>query len=194
MDSVTAGRAGPLLVSAAGHVSEHDVVVLAGGAWTAGLLRASGLPAAGYRTKSIQYGVWAVGEYCPPAFCDARTGLYGKPAAGGGLLLGVPTDGWDVPPGHRPTEPRWHERALALATGFFPRLRPGPLTAEVSAADCYCDPPVLALRPVRAGVFTFTGGSGGAAKTALAASALAAETLIRTGTADIPRDSRDVHR
>ncbi|MGH3159636.1 MAG: NAD(P)/FAD-dependent oxidoreductase, partial [Streptosporangiaceae bacterium] len=178
--SVTASQAGPFLVSAAGRVSEHDAVVFAAGAWTPGLLQASGLPADGYRAKAIQYGVWTVGGYCPPAFCDEQTGLYGKPAPGGGLLLGVPTTGWDVPPGRPPVDPRWHERALDLATRLFPRLRPGPLATQMSAVDCYCGPPVLALRPVpatRPGIFTFTGGSGGAAKTALAASAQAALAL-----------------
>ena len=54
----------------------------------------------------------------------------------------------------------------------------GEPTAVVAAADAYADPPVLALRPVADGVFTFTGGCGGAAKYALAASRLAAGALL----------------
>jgi hypothetical protein len=49
----------------------------------------------------------------------------------------------------------------------------------VAAFDCYSDPPGLTLRPTSIpSVFTFTGGSGGAAKTALAASRLAAAALL----------------
>jgi glycine/D-amino acid oxidase-like deaminating enzyme len=201
MDSIAVGPAGPVRVTAAGQTSEYDAVVLATGAWTPGLLRASGLPAGGYRTKSIQYSVWAAGAWRPAAFCDEAAGLYGKPAAAGGLLLGVPTTAWDVPPGRSPADPRWHDQALELATRLFPLLRPGPVRARVSAVDCYTDPPVLSLRPVPAagpGVFTFTGGSGGAAKTALAASAEAAAALAGSGPprepGDMPRAPEDLRR
>jgi glycine/D-amino acid oxidase-like deaminating enzyme len=201
VDSVAPGPAGPVRVTAAGETSEYDAVVLAAGAWTPSLLRASGLAAGGYRTKVNQHSVWAVGDYCPPAFCDEEAGLYGKPAAGGGLLLGVPTAAWDVPPGRPPADPRWHERALELATRLFPLLEPGPVRERVTGVDCYTDPPVLSLRPVQAagpGVFTFTGGSGGAAKTALAASAAAAVALAGPGPSgepdDVPRVSPEVRR
>ena len=50
--------------------------------------------------------------------------------------------------------------------------------SPVSAADCYSDPPGLALRHVTGAMHTFTGGSGGAAKTALAASRIAARALL----------------
>ena len=180
LDTVQVPAAGPVRITSAAGSADYDQVVLASGAWTPGLLRANDLPADGYRTKSIQYSVYPVGDYCPPGFADDATGLYGRPTTGGGLLLGVPTTGWDVPPGHPPADPKWSERALSLAAGLFPRLRLGPAQARVSAVDCYCDPPVLSLRPVlatRPGVFTFTGGSGGAVKTALAASRQAASAL-----------------
>lgn len=176
--------AGPVRVTSAATTTEHDQVVLAAGAWTSALLRAVGLAAAGYRTKSIEISIYPVGEYCPPSFADAATGLYGKPTAGGDLLLGVPTTGWDLPPGRPDPDPRWHERALDLATRLFPRLRLGPAQIRMSAVDCYCDPPGLALRPVAAdqpGLFTFTGGSGGAVKTVLAASRQAAAALTEPG-------------
>lgn len=181
---VRLSAAGPARVTSAAGVREYDRVVLAAGAWTPGLLRASGLPAGGYRTKVISYSVCPVGGWCPPPFADDATGLYGKPAAGGGLLLGVPTSRWDLPPGQPPADPRWQERARELAAALFPRLRLGPARTTVTAVDCYCDPPVLSLRPVpadRPGLYTFTGGSGGAAKTALAASDRAAAVLAGTG-------------
>ncbi len=184
LDAVNVRPAGPVRITSAAVTSEYDQVVLAAGAWTPALLRANDLPADGYRTKSIQYSVYPPGEWCPPSFADDATGLYGKPTADGGLLLGVPTTGWHVPPGRPPADPRYDRQALDLATRLFPRLRLGPARSRVCAVDCYCDPPVLSLRPVRAagpGLFTFTGGSGGAAKTVLAASAQAAAALAGAG-------------
>jgi glycine/D-amino acid oxidase-like deaminating enzyme len=183
LTALLAPPAGPVRVTSAAATTEHDQVVLASGAWTPGLLRAIGLPANGYRTKSVEYGIYPVDRYCPPSFADAATGLYGKPAAGG-LLLGVPTTGWDVPPGRPAADLRWHERAVELAARLFPRLRLGPAIVRVSAVDCYCEPPVLCLRPVTAGqpgLCTFTGGSGGAVKTVLAASREAAAALSEPG-------------
>ena len=55
----------------------------------------------------------------------------------------------------------------------------GPVARAVSA-DSYAYPPMLALRPVQGSgdrVLTFAGGSGGSAKTALAASRRAAALL-----------------
>jgi len=161
---------------------EFDAVVLAVGAWTPGLLRASGLPADGYRTRSIQYTVYDAGPVLPPAFADERTGLYGLPTADGGQLLGVPTTEWDAPPGvtpvtRAPDVVARHELALRLADGCFPGLKLGSVRRRIAAADCYCDPPVLALRTIGDRVYTFTGGSGGCAKSVLAASRRAARSL-----------------
>jgi glycine/D-amino acid oxidase-like deaminating enzyme len=174
-----AGSLGPVRVTSAGTTTEHDRLVLAAGAWTPGLLGTVGLPAAGYRTKSVEYGIYRVDGYCPPAFIDVATGLYGRPATGG-LLLGLATTGWDVAPGRPGVDRLWRRSRRDLAARLFPRLRLGSVLARSSAADCYCEPPVLSLRPVTTelpGLFTFTGGSGGAAKSALAASLQAAGTL-----------------
>jgi glycine/D-amino acid oxidase-like deaminating enzyme len=197
-------RDAPLDRLTAAMAREYDAVVLAVGAWTPALLRASGLPAGGYRTRSIQYAVYDAGPARPPAFTDEQTGLYGLPTADGGLLLGVPTTEWDAPPGATsvtlsrpsPTESRLDQpasrtgqptsrpdEAARLAGLCFPRLKLGDARRRVGAADCYCDPPVLALRPVSGlngavpRLFTFTGGSGGCAKSALAASQRAADQL-----------------
>jgi glycine/D-amino acid oxidase-like deaminating enzyme len=187
-------RDAPLDRLTAAMAREYDAVVLAVGAWTPALLRASGLPAGGYRTRSIQYAVYDAGPARPPAFTDEQTGLYGLPTADGGLLLGVPTTEWDAPPGATSvTLPRpdrttsRHEQAASrpdpaarLAAECFPRLKLGDARRRVGAVDCYCDPPVLALRRVSGPVprlFTFTGGSGGCAKSALAASQRAADQL-----------------
>jgi glycine/D-amino acid oxidase-like deaminating enzyme len=180
-------RDAPLDRLTAAMAREYDAVVLAVGAWTPVLLRASGLPADGYRTRSIRYTVYDAGPVRPPAFTDEQTGLYGLPTADGGLLLGVPTSEWDAPPGatsvtlspadQAASRP---DQAARLAAGCFPRLKLGDARRRVGAADCYCDPPVLALRRVSGPVphlFTFTGGSGGCAKSVLAASQRAAGQL-----------------
>ncbi len=168
-----------------GSRGEHDVVVLAAGAWTGELLRASGLPADGYRTKSIQYSVYPAEGWRPAPFFDELTGLYGRPTADGGMLLGLPTDDWDVDPDRPPTSPDLHEAAVGLARARFPSLRLGPLARRVGSADSYTDPPILSLRPVDVAdghrLYTFAGGSGGAAKTALAASQHAATQLVELG-------------
>jgi glycine/D-amino acid oxidase-like deaminating enzyme len=170
-------------------VRDYDLVVAAVGAWTPALLAASGLPNAGYRTKSIQYALHPVDGWCPPQFVDEVTGLYGRPTADGGLLLGLPTEQWDVDPDRPPTTPALVDDAARLATARFPRLRLGPASTTVGSADCYAEQPILSLRPVLDSVhsdgdhrlFTFTGGAGGSVKTALAASHRAAIQLTESG-------------
>jgi glycine/D-amino acid oxidase-like deaminating enzyme len=158
----------------------YDAVVLAAGPWTTRLLPELGLPAGGYRTRSIQYTIYDAGPWRPGGFTDDRTGLYGRPDADGGLLLGVPTTEWDVPPDAAQVTGAWHDQARQLAAGCFPLLKLGRARQRVAAADCYCDPPILALRELDGQAprtFTFTGGSGGCVKTALAASQRAAGQL-----------------
>jgi glycine/D-amino acid oxidase-like deaminating enzyme len=155
-----------------------DAVVVAAGAWTPGLLRVSGLPADGLRTKHIQYAHYRVDGPATAAFVDATSGLYGRPTGPGAMLLGLPSDRWDVPPGS-PLVDHGLEAAVArVAAGRGLAARPAPAPPAVSAVDCYTDPPGLALRPVAGVVWSYTGGSGGAAKTALAAGRRAAQALL----------------
>ncbi|MEA2189530.1 MAG: lysine N6-hydroxylase [Solirubrobacteraceae bacterium] len=164
-----------------GRRRSYDVAVLATGAWTPNVLFASGLPSGGLRTKAIQCGTYAVRGRRPMPFADESTGLYGKPTADGRLMLGMATEEWDVAPGQRPPTEVLHATAARIAVARMPWLRLGRMLATVNATDCYCDPPVLALRPVTGEhgvVWTFTGGSGGSVKTALAASREAAGQLL----------------
>jgi glycine/D-amino acid oxidase-like deaminating enzyme len=154
-----------------------DATVIAAGAWTPGVLAALGLSARGLRTKAIQYSVHRTGSWRPGPFVDATTGLYGRPAPDG-LLLGLPTEDWDVDPARTRVDASLVVRAAKLAAVRFPRLRLGPVIGQVSAGDCYAEPAVLALRRAGTATFTFTGGSGGAAKSALAASSRAAAALL----------------
>ncbi len=158
-----------------------DVAVLAAGAWTPSLLRTSGLAAAGLRTKAIQCATYAVRGRRPSPFVDETTGLYGTPAGDGELMLGMVTEEWDVKPGRRPPSATLHATAAQIARARMPWLELGRMLATVNATDCYCDPPVLALRPVAGApgvIWTFTGGCGGSVKTALAASREAARQLL----------------
>ena len=178
VDAITPREDGTVACTVAGQVREYDLVVIAAGPWTPALLRASGLPADGYRTKSIQYTVYRTGDWRPPVFIDGVAGLYGRPTADGGLLLGQPSQQWDVDPDRPPVTPDLHDEAARLAGIRFPRLRIGEPVRRVGAADCYAAQPILSLRPVQgSGLFTFSGGAGGSVKTALAASHRAATQL-----------------
>ncbi|MGO8960334.1 MAG: NAD(P)/FAD-dependent oxidoreductase [Streptosporangiaceae bacterium] len=152
---------------------EHDVLVLAAGAWTPQLLHRIGYPDPAYRTRSIQFSSYDTGSWRPAPFTDERTGLYGKPLPGGGITLGVPVREWGAAAGRAAIMPSVHVRASRLAAECFPRLRLGAVQASTSAVDCFCDPPILSLRSVPgagSSLLTFTGGSGSSAKTVLAAS------------------------
>jgi glycine/D-amino acid oxidase-like deaminating enzyme len=163
----------------AGVAHSADVLVLATGAWTPALLRSHGWDGAGLRTKAIQYTVFGINGWRPGTFVDEVSGLYGKPA-GDGQLIGLPTQAWDVEPDGLQPNPALSDSVFELAQRRFPQLRLEIGAQPVAALDCYSTDSLLALRPVPGTgdrLFTFTGGSGGAAKTALAASARAATQL-----------------
>ncbi|MFL6130012.1 MAG: NAD(P)/FAD-dependent oxidoreductase [Mycobacteriales bacterium] len=183
--SVRDGRVRTVVLRDDGRVrcgtEDYDLVVLAAGAWTPALLAAAGLPADGYRTKAIQYVVHRAGHWRPPQFVDGVTGLFGRPTADGGLLLGLPTEHWDVEPGPPAPDPALPGAAAELVRARFPALRLGPAGRPVAGTDCYAGSPGLSLRRVvdTHPLFTFTGGAGGSAKTALAASSRAVIELAR---------------
>jgi glycine/D-amino acid oxidase-like deaminating enzyme len=184
LDALDLGARGPVGCRVAGRRREYDLVVLAAGPWSAALLARAGLPTGDLRTKSIQYGIHRVDGWCPPLFVDEPSGLYGRPAGDGALLLGLATDQWSVDPDRPPVTPALHDRAVRLARARFPALRLGPLTRVVGAVDCYGPHPTLSLRPVAGSghrLFTFTGGAGGSVKTALAASRDAVTRLVDPG-------------
>ncbi|WP_328994965.1 FAD-dependent oxidoreductase [Kribbella sp. NBC_01245] len=161
--------------------TRYDAVVVAAGPWTPGLLADNALPASPYRTKSIQYGVFTTYGARPTMFVDETTGLFGRPTGSNGLLLGIDTEQWAVPPGSRPHRPDMSARAVRLVNERLPHLRLLATGHTVNSTDCYADPPVLTLWSVLGSthrLFTFTGGSGGSVKTALAASRTAARDLL----------------
>ncbi|MFG1623237.1 FAD-dependent oxidoreductase [Kribbella sp. NPDC049227] len=161
----------------------YDVVVVAAGPWTPGLLTGSALPAQPYRTKAIQVATYRVTGALPTMFVDETSDLYGRPTADGRLLLGVDTHQWSVTPGSSRPIPDLADQAVRIAAERLPHLKLSAPDLMVSNADCYADPPVLTLWSVLGSshrLYTFTGGSGGSVKTALAASRTAASDLIGT--------------
>jgi glycine/D-amino acid oxidase-like deaminating enzyme len=163
-----------------GRSLDGDAVVLAAGAWTPAMVAASGLPATptSLTTKHIQYTVCRVDGPELASFVDETTGLYGRADRTGHALLGLPSTQWGVDPAHAVPDPVLADRVLEVAAERLPGCRPRPVGEPVAASDCYVDPPGLALRALAGNVYTFTGGSGGAAKTALAASTAAAAALL----------------
>lgn len=181
------GELGPDGFTLAGERWRCDLTVLAAGAWTPSVLREAGFEAGDLTTKSIQYAIHQASGALSTTFVDDRSGLFGKPTPTG-LLLGLPTTGWSAPPSGVPADLALAERAAALATSTFPGLRLHSVSPPVAAIDCYAESGLLALRPVAGAdgrLFTFTGGSGSAAKTVLAASRRAAGQL-----ADVAADGQ----
>jgi glycine/D-amino acid oxidase-like deaminating enzyme len=177
----------------AGTTYSADVVVLATGAWTPALLRAQGWDDAGLRTKAIQYTIFGINGRRPGTFVDEVTGLYGKPA-GTGQLLGLPTQQWDVNPDGPELDLTLSQTVFELAQNRFPGLRLVTGAQPVAALDCYSTDFLLALRTVPETddqLLTFTGGSGGAAKTALAASMRAAIQLASSAGPNTPSTPPD---
>ncbi|MFI9450670.1 NAD(P)/FAD-dependent oxidoreductase [Amycolatopsis sp. NPDC052450] len=177
---VTTVGPGPALRLADGTTAGYDAVVLAAGPWTPALLAASGLPTGGMRVKQIQYTVYEGRPTPLGAFVWEDTGMWGRPAGDAGFLLGLPSDRWDVDPSCPRPDTALAERVADEARRLLghPRAAHCPHRTTASS-DCYHDPPGLELREAGPGVFTFTGGSGGAAKIVVAASRVAAAALVR---------------
>ncbi|GAA2463984.1 FAD-dependent oxidoreductase [Winogradskya humida] len=136
----------------------------------------SGSGAGALRTKRIQYTICLSGLPRIGSFVDETSGLYGRPLSPEIMLLGVPTTGWDVDPDRVGVD----TTVIAVLRETV-RQRFGEAVTpvrSVAAADCYTDPAGLILRAAGPGLFTFTGGSGGAAKAVLAASRQAAAALL----------------
>jgi glycine/D-amino acid oxidase-like deaminating enzyme len=162
-----------------GVAHQYDIVVLAAGAWTPSLLSRFGYRADGLRTKGIQYTVHRATGGPTTTFVDDLTHLFGRPTPEG-VLLGLPTDVWDVSPASFEPDLELSRAAAELAGRRLPGLRLQSAATPVTAMDCYADDGLLSLRPVSDTddrLFTFTGGTGSAAKTVLAASRRAAIQL-----------------
>ncbi|MEW9547166.1 FAD-dependent oxidoreductase [Nonomuraea sp. NPDC050783] len=172
------GPGGAVVCVAGGVRRRFDLAVVAAGAWTPGLLARSGLAGPALWTKRIQYQIYEVSGRRPPAFVDETTGLYGRPYGRSAMLLGVPSQARDVDPGAVPRCPRGRRDTEAAARERLPGLRLLRLARTVTACDAYAGTGLLGLAGLGPGLHTFTGGSGGAAKLALAASARAARHLL----------------
>ncbi|MFF1724879.1 NAD(P)/FAD-dependent oxidoreductase [Streptomyces sviceus] len=175
---------GGVAVDCPGGVHPCDVVVLATGWRTGALLSRSGLDGTDQqpeplRTKLIQYDLYDVTGPRPPCFVDETSGLYGRPDGAAGMLLGVPSDRWDTEAEQLRASPGQRFTAERRTAVRLPELRLRRHRRTVVAADAYSASGLLELRSTpMPSLYTFTGGSGGAAKSALAASAQAADQLL----------------
>ncbi|HEX2904777.1 MAG TPA: FAD-dependent oxidoreductase [Jatrophihabitans sp.] len=159
-----------------GRRRDADVVVVAAGAWTPALLAGSGFDPDGLTTKGIQYTLHQADGVWPTAFVDDRSELFGRPVPGG-VLIGLPTRRWGVATTAPEPDLALSARAAAVAGERFPSLRLHSSGTPITAVDCYAPDHLLALRGVSGRLFSFSGGSGGSVKTALAASDRAARVL-----------------
>jgi glycine/D-amino acid oxidase-like deaminating enzyme len=188
------GASSSALCRIGAEAQSYDRIVIATGAWTPQVLATLGLaPEACGDVKAIQYALHPAAGSLPTFFVDDTSGLYGRPISGLVMLLGVPVTEYGGPADGGPHDGALVRLAAELAAQRLPHLRLGPATTVARSADCYRLPYTLTLRPVegRRGIFTFTGGSGGSAKTALAASRHAAAQLIADSVA--PRPPVDAH-
>lgn len=191
LSSLTAGA---LSCRIGGEVNAYDRVVVAAGAWTPAILAKLGVAANSCGVvKAIQYALHPAIGALPTFFVDETTGLYGRPVKSRTMLLGIPVTAYGGPADGGRADPALVARAADLAAERLPHIRLAPATVTVRSADCYRAPHTLTLQAVedRPSVLTFTGGSGGSAKTALAASRHAAAQLIADSVA--PRPPASAH-
>ncbi|GAA0706767.1 FAD-binding oxidoreductase [Dactylosporangium roseum] len=172
----------PSLLLADGLRVEYELVVLATGAWTPGLLAAHGFGTGDMRAKQIQFTIFAGRVAGLGAFVDDISGLYGRPDGPGALLLGLPCDRWDVDVDTVAPDTALVHRVVGVAARTLGiTLTAADALRTVASFDCYHPSPGLTLRPVPGAggaVLTFSGGSGGAVKSVLAASRVAAGEVL----------------
>ncbi|HEX6498920.1 MAG TPA: FAD-binding oxidoreductase [Micromonosporaceae bacterium] len=174
VQAVPASDAGPAVTLVGGTVRRHDAVVVAAGAWTGRLLPVP------LRTRRIQYGVYPLARPDLGCLVDDLSTLYGRSYGDGAVLLGVATSAWGVAPGDIAADPVCVERVSDVARTVLGLAGPLPPPRRVTAAtECFAADGGLRLRAVAGmpGVYSFTGGAGGAAKSVLASSRLAATAL-----------------
>lgn len=164
---------------------EARTTVLAGGAWTATLLRAHGIE---LPLRSREIGTCLVdGSRLPPApacltYIDDVTGGYFRPDDTGALVAGVPVERWDVDPDAElpPLELAQLEQARDRLAHRIPLLRDAELVGTRPGFDAYTPDkqPLVGRLPELDELYVATGFSGGGFKLAPAlGEAVAAELL-----------------
>jgi len=164
---------------------EARTTVLAGGAWTATLLREHGIE---LPIRSREIGTCLVdGSRLPPApacltYIDDVTGGYFRPDDTGALVAGVPVERWDVDPDAElpPLELAQLEQARERLAHRIPLLRDAELVGTRPGFDAYTPDkqPLVGRLPELDELYVATGFSGGGFKLAPAlGEAVAAELL-----------------
>lgn len=167
-----------------------DKVVVALGAWTPGFLKSSRITAAPILIRRVRYYLFGSANLPMAHFMVDPLGVFGRPAERGTWLIGRSTNEWlDEPDtqcgcGPMSTIPcdacvETVNDCTATLTAAFPRSAPSGLLAVVNGVDSYRRRPGLSMRHTGLpNVYTYCGGSGLAAKSALAASRLAVGELL----------------
>ena len=164
---------------------EARTTVLAGGAWTAALLREHGIE---LPIRSREIGTCLVdGSRLPPApvcltYIDDVTGGYFRPDDTGALVAGVPVERWDVDPDAElpPLELAQLEQARERLAHRIPLLRDAELVGTRPGFDAYTPDkqPLVGRLPELDELYIATGFSGGGFKLAPGlGEAVAAELL-----------------
>ena len=164
---------------------EARTTVLAGGAWTAALLREHGIE---LPIRSREIGTCLVdGSRLPPApacltYIDDVTGGYFRPDDTGALVAGVPVERWDVDPDAElpPLELAQLEQARERLAHRIPLLRDAELVGTRPGFDAYTPDkqPLVGRLPELDELYVATGFSGGGFKLAPAlGEGVAAELL-----------------
>jgi glycine/D-amino acid oxidase-like deaminating enzyme len=167
-----------------GEIEAHTTV-LAGGAWTAALLRGHGIE---LPIRSREIGTCLVdASGLPPApacltYIDDVTGGYFRPDDTGALVAGVPVERWDVDPDAElpPLELAQLEQARERLAHRIPLLRDAELVGTRPGFDAYTPDkqPLVGRLPELDELYVATGFSGGGFKLAPAlGEAVAAELL-----------------
>jgi sarcosine oxidase, subunit beta len=172
---------------------EADTTALAGGAWTAALLRGHGIELP-VRSREIGTCLVDAGRLPPAPPCltyiDDTTGGYFRRDDAGALVVGVPVERWDVDPDAElpPLELAQLEQARERLAHRIPLLRDAELLGTRAGFDAYTPDkhPLVGRLPQLDGLYVATGFSGGGFKIAPSVGeAIAAEIVEGTTRAEL---------
>jgi sarcosine oxidase, subunit beta len=151
-------------------IIEANLVIICGGAWTSQLALKSeiNLPKK-LRTKAIQMAKFKKDNSTPqksPAFIDEKSGLYGRTTNLNQLMIGIPTDKWDIEPDtfiHQDHK----DHFLKIFTTAHPiwKLNINDFQGHICMFDAYTEDEKPIVQPSELeGLYWATGFSGGGFK------------------------------
>lgn len=189
VDSLTASPDGSVVLSGSnlrddvrGRTEVHaEVVLVAAGIASPGLLGDRWPTDRPARTKHIRYAIFNRGDRRLPTIVDAATGAWARPDGLDGMLAGYPAEEWDLPP--TPTAVPDERQVQWIRDGVSPLL---PFLAEAklltgsSGTDLFvAGGPALGPLPGLPRAVVAAGWSGAGFKTSPAAAHRAAEAAAQ---------------